>query len=218
MKQSFIISIFLLILCIIISQGTHIYLHSTIIEDFKFPNPFAMMTPPPTTAPPQNIPKFIANYISHVSTSNYLNNTQIQKIYTTVSYAVNTPSVTTASQLVSYLKVLKTQINASDVPALPQLSYFCVSLPNAIGNFYLPDDTVPVPYNKLHAKYPDIFPSSIPFTQIVILYINWQQSMFLFETNGPILDPRSSVFSDIINNYISQINNSINKLIRYYGA
>ena len=199
MKQSFIISIFLLILCIIISQVAHYYLQQTIVEG---------NTNTPASGSPA-VPTFITKYMSDILNNSYLNNTHINNIKTSAIFANTIKPVTNKGELIVYLKVLQTQLNATNSPPLPQLTFFCISIPAAFKLFYLPPPNIPIPYNKLHATMPDIFPTSVPYTQIQTICILWQQTMLLFSPKGPIIDPRNDTFNEIINGYISQINNAI---------
>jgi hypothetical protein len=233
--MKFIISIFLLILCILISQSVDYYLHQSIIEgfpNFRFhlklpifglnarhsPQNTPQKTPP---TPPPNTPNFIVKYISNIKTNNYLTDTEIQKIYTAVAYANkyanNVPAIKTKQNLLDYLSLLKAQLNGTS-PPLAQLIFFSISLPAAFELFFFPDDEIPVPYNKLNATMGDIFPNSVPYTQIQIMCILWQQSMVLFTPSGPIIDPRNDTFQKIISGYISKINTSIDALQTFYSS
>jgi hypothetical protein len=229
--MKFIISIFLLILCILISQSVDYYLHQSIIEgfpNFQFhlrlpvfglnarhsPQNTPQNTPP---KPPEKTPNFIVKYISNISTSTNISSTEIQKIYTAVKFANNVQAVKTKQNLLGYLSLLKVQLNGTS-PPLAQLIFFSISLPAAFELFFFPDDEIPVPYNKLNATMGDIFPNSVPYTQIQIMCILWQQSMVLFTPSGPIIDPRNDTFEKIISGYISKINTSIDALQTFYSS
>jgi hypothetical protein len=223
MKQSFIISIFLLIICILISQSVDYYLHENIIEGFNW-NFWRLPTwsysppppPPPTSSP--FTPKFIVNYVSAILKNKYLSNSKIQQIYTTASLANNVPPVKSKQNLIDFLKLLQTNLNDPAVPPIPQLVYFAISIPRAFQLFYFPEDTIPVPYNKLHSNMVDIFPTSKEYTKIQTICILWQQSMLLLTPNGQIIDPRHDTFVSIINDYIKNINKCIDRLLVLYAS
>jgi hypothetical protein len=174
------------------------------------------MPPIPTASP--DTPKFITNYVSQIITNKYLSNTNIQSIYSAAKYANNVPPVKTKQNLIDYLKVLQKQLNEPQVPPIPQLVYFCISIPRAFKLFYFPEDTIPVPYNKLHETMSDIFPTCKEYTQIQMMCIYWQQSMLLLTPSGTIMDPRNDIFIQVINNYIENINISIDKLQVLYAS
>jgi len=205
------------------------YLQKRVVEGIGVSSLFGRVTrPPPTTSPaptpPPNTPAFITKYISEIKTNNYLSNRDIIEIFTSAGYANGVKSVTKRSELIDYLKLLKKQLDISTTPPLPQMTFFCISIPSAFNLFYMPDPTAdvnnnkftPVPYNKLHGTMVDIFPNSIPYSKIQIMCILWKQVMFLFNPSGPIIDPRNDTFNEIINSYIKQINNIIIELNSFY--
>jgi hypothetical protein len=256
MNSSFIITIFLLLACIILSQVTDYYL-SSLIEDSNTVIEGARgrrrsrgkstrsrrkstrskrkkrkgrrkrrtiviqpSQPAPTTTPPvipvENTPNIIKKYLSDVKTAGFLNTPQIQKIYNnSISSAVDIRPITTIAEMNSYLVSLQEKINGFDTPPLSQIIYFCVSLPYAFKNFFLPDQSIPIPYNKLLATMPDIFRNSKYYTQIQMMCIQWQQCMLLFVPSTNIGDPRSELYINIMNQYISQINKNITNLLNY---
>lgn len=219
--MKFIISISLLILCIVISQSVDYYLQCDPVEGFfnslfgrsKRKKTTLPTTTPPPTAPPKT-PLFIEKYVYDTSTANkYLDNVQINDIYTSVKYAMNVPTIQTKQHMLDYLNLLETQLNGKP---LPNLIYFCISLPSAFKSFYLPDDTIPIPYNELHSKNKDIFPHSASYKQVQTLSILWNFSMILLTPSGPIMDPKSEIFMDIIGGYISQIKDGVRELKKIY--
>ena len=263
MNSSFIITIFLLLACIILSQVTDYYLSSliedsnTVIEGARGRRRSRGSTrskrkkrkgrrkrrtiviqpeqPAPTTTPPvipvENAPNIIKKYLSDVKTAGFLNTPQIQNIYNnSISPAIgkegfsegitNSNSneikpIRTIEEMNKYLVSLQEKLNGLDSPPLHQLIYFCVSLPYAFKNFFLPDQSIPIPYNKLLASMPDIFRNSKYYTQIQMMCIQWQQCMLLFVPSTNIGDPRSELYINVINQYISQINKNITNLLNY---
>lgn len=221
--MKFIISIFLLILCIVISQSVDYYLQRDPVEGFfdrlfgkkKRKNIPPPTTTPPPTAPPQT-PLFIEKYVYDIETNKYLENVQINDMYTSVKYALNVPTIKTKQNMVDYLNLLETQLNGVYTPPLPNLIYFCISLPSAFKSFYLPDETIPIPYNKLHSDMKDIFPHSAAYKQIQTLCILWNFSMILLTPSGPVMDPKSEIFMNIIGGYISQIKYGVKELKKIY--
>jgi hypothetical protein len=174
----------------------------------------ARPTPPPPPTPSPNTPNFIIDYVSKIQTQKYLSNKDISDIYSASRLANNDQlTVRSKSNLDGYLKLLQEQLNASNTPPLPQITFFCVSIPSAFRLFFMPDDTIPIPYNKLHATMPDVFPNSVPYTQIQIICILWKHIRVLFSPSGPIIDPRNDKFNEIVKNYIAQINNAVTELL-----
>ena len=219
MKQTFIISIFLLVLCIIISQWVG---YVVVVEGYRNTRTTTKpktttkpatttkptTTPTPTTTPPEPVPQFIMNYKS--STSTYLSPTQIQdSIHVPAAYASKVPTINSAANLQDYLKFLKKHFDTNN--NLLSMIYFCVSLPSAFAKFYTP--TSSIPYNQLQVNMPDIFRKSEPYTQIQTMCILWKQSMNLFAPSGPIIDPTSTLFTVISTDYINQIKECISSLM-----
>lgn len=201
--MKFIISIFLLILCIVVSQTAYYYLQEPIIEGNV-----------------SSGPKFIEKYVNKITNQN----TYKSGIYNSVRDANNVTAIENKQQMKLYLNNLKSKIDGAtnSQNSLYALTYFSVSLPTAFRYFFLPDDTVPVPYNKLHSERPDIFPSSKYYTNIQKLCILWQQSMLLFTPEGRIIQPGTPLFNTIIsssedNGYLLALKNIINKLLTDYS-
>jgi len=218
--MKFIISISLLILCIIISQSVDYYLQRDLVEGLFFDRLFGKKKknnpPPTTTSPPPKTPLFIEKYAYDIETNKYLEKVQINDMYTSVKYALNVPTIKTKQNMVDYLNLLERQLNGIYTPPIPNLIYFCISLPSAFHSFYLPDDTIPIPYNKLHSEMKDIFPHSAAYKQIQTLCVLWNLSMILLTPSGPIMDPKSEIFINIIGGYISQIKYGVKELKKIY--
>jgi len=244
MKSSFIITIFLLLSCIILSQATEYYLtclfenSNKIIEgrrgrrrrrrrerkrlanEAEKKRLAGIFIPAPTTTPPvipvENTPNVVKKYLSDLKNADFLNAPQIQNIYNnSISSAVDIKPINTIEEMNSYLVSLQEKLNGLDTPPLNQIIYFCVSLPYAFKNFFLPDQTIPIPYNKLYAEMPNIFKNSKYYTQIQMMCIQWQQCMLLFLPITNMGDPRTDVYISVFNQYISQINANITNLLNY---
>ena len=204
MNSSFIITIFLLLVCILLSQATEYYLtysiekSNTQIESFENP------------------PNLIKKYLSDAKNLNYLSTPQIQNIYNnSINSAMQIKPITDIEKMNRYLVSLQEKINGFDTPPLNQIIYFCISLPYAFKHFFLPNQTIPIPYNSLYKKMPQIFKKSQYYTQIQILCIQWQQCMLLFVPSTNMGDPRTEVYINVMNQYISQINACITNLLNY---
>ena len=243
--MKFIISIFLLILCIIISQSVDYYLQQSVIEGIKnididmskfqdhtksitsnikkqakrlTANPQTTLLIEPLLIEPtstQPNPKFIEKYISDIKGYEGVN---ISEINTALAYAKNVEPINTKEDLSDYLAKLQTGLSGTTTSKIPQLVFFAISLPRAFKLFFFPDEKIPVPYNKLHANMTDIFPNSRPYTQIQIMCILWQQSMVLFTPSGPIINPNNDTFQAIIDSYITQIQDAIDELKTFYNS
>ena len=239
MNSSFIITIFLLLTCIILSQATEYYLRyliedsNTIIEGrrgrkrkgkkMKVAQPIQSEVKQSDKSEVKVVtltPDIISRSLSALHTKNttetFLSTPEIQHIYNnSVSSALVIKPISTIKQMNTYLLLLQEKLNGLDSPPLNQIIYFCVSLPYAFKNFFVPDQSIAVPYNKLLVKMPDIFRNSKYYTQIQMICIQWQQCMLIFNPSPNIGDPRSEVYINVMNQYISQINTNITNLLNY---
>jgi hypothetical protein len=204
--MKFIISIFLLILCIVVSQTAYYYLQEPTIEG--------------NTTEPPNTPAFIKKYLKKLTSEPIYRS----GIYTTVTQANSVTAIEEKEQMKTYLSALKNRIDGAtdDKNSLYTLIYFSLSLPTAFQYFFLPDDTIPIPYNKLHAERPDIFPSSKYYTNIQKICILWQQSILLLTPEGGIIQPNTPIFKSIVsssedNGYLFELKDIINKLLTDYS-
>jgi len=191
MKSSFIITIFLLLTCIVLSQSTEYYLNCIIEESDKLIEPYVRnkpknnqpknnqpknskpksivqasksiaktYVPAPTTPPPvvvETTPNIIKKYLSDIKNANFLSTAQLQNIYGSIDYAMKQKSISNIDEMNKYLVFLQEKLNGIDSPPLNQIIYFCVSLPYAFNKFFMPDQKIPVPYNKLYATMSNIF-------------------------------------------------------------